>query len=138
MPFFGQVQQDFREKRKLLGVHAQLAGSGAEQVAFDADDIAEIEHLVELVFVLGNRVLADVHLQSLAGLHQVHESGLAHAADGLDAAGDADLGFIGELFRGFGRVRCENLRNGVREIESLAVGAEAERLDFRDAAQALR
>ena len=92
---------------------------------------------VQLVIALGNRVLAHVDLQPLARLHQVQEAGLAHAADGLDAAGDAHVRLVGQFFGGLRAVLGENLRNGVSEIEALAVGPEAERLDLGGAAQAL-
>ena len=60
------VEQDLGEERELLRVHAQLAGARAEQIAFDADDVAHIENLVERVVALGDGVLADVDLEPLA------------------------------------------------------------------------
>ena len=89
-------------------MHAQLAGAGAEQIAFDADDVAQIEQLVETIVALGNRVLAHVDLQAFARLHQVQESGLAHAADGLDAAGDAHPRFVRPTPRLSGAVTPES------------------------------
>ena len=131
VPFLRHGQQNLRKERELLGVNAQLAGAGAEQIAFDADDVAQIEHFVQLVFALRNRVLADIDLQALARLLQVQEAGLAHAAHGLDAAGDARPAACRAKFLGGLRaVFAENLRNGMREIEPLAVGAESERFNL--------
>ena len=48
VPFLGHGEQRLREEFELLHVDAQFAGAGAEQIAFDADDVAEIEQLEEL------------------------------------------------------------------------------------------
>jgi hypothetical protein len=75
---------------QLLRMDAELAGAGAEQVAFHAHDVAEVEQLVKsCIIALADGVLAHVDLQPLAVLLQVREAGLAHAAHGLDASGDA-------------------------------------------------
>ena len=63
--------------------------------------------------------------------------GLAHAAHGLNAAGDAHLRRLLELLRGLRAVVPQDLRNGVREIEALAVRLKPQRLDLRDALVAL-
>src|SRR5262249_13456745 len=94
VPFFGQVEENLRKERDLFGVDAQFACARPEDVTVDADDVAEIENLVKFVFVFGNRVLADVDLDPFARLLDVHESGFAHAADGKNPAGDADLRLI--------------------------------------------
>ena len=89
------------------------------------------EQLIELVVLLRDGVLADVDLQSLPALFQVHEAGLAHAADGLDAAADLDGGAVGfKLFRRTRAVIGDDGRNGVREVEALAVALVAQRLDL--------
>ena len=121
----------------MFDVHAQLAGPGAEQVAFHADDVADIEQLVERVVLFADRVLANVNLQPLAVLHQMREAGLAHAANGQDAAGDLHRHARLQLLGGLVAVLRQDLRNGVREIETVAVRLKAERFDFRDAADAL-
>jgi hypothetical protein len=77
VPFFGHGEERFREEMELVGVHAELAGAGAEEVAIDA------------VVGIGDGVFADVDLEALAILEEVREAGLAHAADGEDASGDA-------------------------------------------------
>ncbi len=106
VPLLGQGQQDLRKERELLGVHAQFAGARAEQIAFDAHDVADVEQLIERVLALIDGVAAHVHLQPLAALHQVEEAGLAHAPHGLNAPGDADLRFRRrQLFGGLGAFR---------------------------------
>ena len=135
--FFGQREQDFREECQLLGVNAQFSRARAKQIAFDADDVAGIENFVQLVFRLRNRILADVDLQLFARLHQVQKTGFAHAAHGLDASGDAHLRPVRQLLRCFGGKIAQNLRDRVRKIETLAVGAEAQRLNLRRSVQAL-
>ena len=69
----------------------ELAGAGAEEVAADADVIAEVEELVEGEGVLADVVFADVDLEALAALLELREAGLALNADGHDASGDRDV-----------------------------------------------
>ena len=118
-------------------MHTQLAGSGSEEVAFDADDVAEVQLLVKCEVLFTYRIFADINLQPLAVLQQMRESGLAHAANGGDAAGHLHYYARLEFDRGLGSVLRQYLRNGVREIEAVAVRLEAQCLDFRDAADAL-
>ena len=126
-----------REEFQLLGVDAQLAGAGAEQVAFHADDVAEVEQLEERVIALAHGVLLDVDLQALAVLLQVGEAGLAHVAQRHQASGNADPHLRRQFFGRLGAVLGQNLRHGVGEIEPLAVGPISEGLDLADARQAL-
>lgn len=92
----------------------------------------------QLVLVFGDRVLLDVGLEALAELLHVGETGLAHAADGGEAAGEADLRlFSFELFGGLRGEGGEDGRDGGGKVEALAVGAETECLDFTDAGKAL-
>ena len=74
VPLLGHGEQRLREELELLRVHAQLAGARAEQVAFHADDVADIDQLEQLVIALADRVLLDVDLQPLAVLLQVREA----------------------------------------------------------------
>ena len=43
VPFFGQRQQDLGEEEQFFDMNTQLAGLGAEQIAGNADDVADIE-----------------------------------------------------------------------------------------------
>jgi hypothetical protein len=67
----------------------------------------------------------------------VGETGLAHAADGLDAPGDADVDIRLQLLGGFCAVVAKDAGDGVGEVEALSVGGEAQRLDLRDAVMPL-
>src|SRR5436190_12454794 len=98
---------------------AQLAGPGAEQIPANADVVAEVEQFVELEGVIADRVLLNVNLQTLAVLLQVRETGFAHQANGHDAARHSyvhrrALEFLG----GAVAVACEDLGNGVSELEA--------------------
>ena len=118
-------------------MHAELAGSGAKQVAFDADNVAQVQLFVEREVLFIHRVLANINLQTLAVLHQMGESGLAHAANAGDAAGYFHGNARLQLGRGFGSVLRYYLRNGVREVEAVAIRFKAQRLDLRDPADTL-
>ncbi len=137
MPLFGHGEQRLGKELQLFGVDAQFAGAGAEEVAVHADDVADIEQLEELIIALAHGVLLHVDLQTLAVLLEVGEAGLAHVAQGHEAAGDADAHFGGQLFGGLGAVRGQNLGNGMGEIEPAPVGAVSQRFDLADAGQAL-
>ena len=45
MPFLGQRQQSFAQKLQALHPYRQLVGLGAEEMAGNADDVAQIEQL---------------------------------------------------------------------------------------------
>ena len=96
-----QREHGLGEEGQALDVHGELAGAGAEQVAGDADVVAEVEQLVEREALFADGVEADVDLQALAALLQGGEARLALRADGHDAAGDRHRHAIG--FQVFGR-----------------------------------
>ena len=103
MPLLRHGKQRLREEVEPVDVDAELAGPGAEQIALRADDVAEIEQLPELIILLRHGVLLDVDLELLAVLHQMRESGLAHAAYGLNPAADLYADSRLEFFGGLGR-----------------------------------
>ena len=61
----------------LFDVDAEFAGAGAEEIAGDADVVAEVEQLVEREALFADGVEADVDLQPLAALLEVREAGFA-------------------------------------------------------------
>ena len=114
--FLRQREHGLGEKGEPLDMDGELAGAGAEEIAGDADVVAEVEELVEREALLADGVEADVNLQALAALLQRGEARLALGADGHDAAGDGDGCAVGlELFGGgavplgadFGDTVCE-------------------------------
>ena len=62
VPFLGQRDEALGEELEARRPDRQLVGLGAEQVPFDADEVAEIEQLEEREVALAQRVLADVDL----------------------------------------------------------------------------
>ena len=134
----GQAEEVLGKEDELIDVHRQLAGARAEEIACDADDVAEVEQLVELEFGLRNGILLDIDLELGAALLEMHEAGLAHAADGQDAAGEThrDAGGV-EFFGGLRAAFGPNLGDRVGEVEALPVGPEPQRLDLANAREAL-
>ncbi len=61
----GQCEHGLGEECELLDVDGQLAGAGAEEIAGDADVVAEVEQLVERKALLADGVEAHVNLQAL-------------------------------------------------------------------------
>ncbi len=137
VPLFGHRKQRLGKELQLLGVDAQLAGAGPEQVALHADDVADIQHLEELEIALADRIFLHVNLQPLAVLLEVREARLAHVANSHHASGHTHAHFGCEFLGGLGAVCAQDLGNGVGEIVAPAVGAVAQRLDFANARQAL-
>ena len=81
-------------------MQAQLTRTRAKQIPVGADDVAQVEQAEELIIAVGNGVFFDIKLQARAILRDVHEARLAHAADGLDAAGDRDTRDLRQQFFG--------------------------------------
>ena len=86
-----QGTQRLAEQRDLLGAHAHLAALGAEYLALDADDIADIVLLEAVVFLFIHLVLAGVELDAAGLVLQIAEADLAHAALAHQSARHADL-----------------------------------------------
>ena len=86
-----QGTQRLTEQRDLLGAHAHLAALGAEHLALDADDIADVVLLEAVVLLLIHLVLAGVELDAAGLVLQIAKADLAHAAFAHQAARDADL-----------------------------------------------
>jgi hypothetical protein len=137
VPFLGHGEQCLGQIFEALHVYAQLTGARAEQVAFHADNVAQVEALVDGEIALGDSVLLDVNLEALAVLRQMREARLTHTAQSLHAPGDADVHGRRELFRGLRPILGQDSGDRVSELEALAVGPESQRLDFANAREAL-
>ena len=132
MKFFRQGEHGLGEEGEALDVDGELAGAGAEEVAGDADVVAEVEQLVEREALLADGVEADVDLQALAVLLQGGKAGLALGADGHDAAGDGDGDAVGFELLGVRSAShfARTCGNGVRGRELVGIGGLAQLLDF--------
>ena len=103
-------QKILGEEGQLLDVNAELAGAGAEEIALDADVVADVEELIELPVLVADGIFLDVDLELLAGLLEMGEAGFAHEANGNQASGDGNGDAFGfQLLAGAGRVRGQNL-----------------------------
>lgn len=72
---------------------------GGEYVAFEADDVADVQQFEELPFRFGYLIAADVELDVAGAVAEHAERGLAVVANDHDAAGDAHV-FLAR-FEGF-------------------------------------
>ena len=131
VPFFGQGKQVLHQEGDLLHVDGQFVGAGAEEIALDADVVAEVEQLVKLKRFFADVVEADVNLQPLAALLQVGEARFPLHANRHQASGNADVHAWGLKLRpGLGRVLFENLGNGVRGFVAIGIGQLPQRFDL--------
>src|SRR5580704_15294387 len=121
----------------MLGMHAEFARFRSEQVSFNADNVASVKKLVECKIVLRDGVLSNIDLQFVSSLLQMRETSLPHQPFGCNPPGNAHTDARLKLLRGLVAVLRQNLRKRVAEIETLAIGSKAERLDLRDTPDAL-
>ena len=134
--FFGQGQHGFGEEGEALDVDGELAGACAEEIAADADVVAEVEKFIEREALLADGVEADVDLEALAVLLQGGEAGLALGANGHDAARDGYGYAVG--FESFGSCYSPlgaHLGDGVHLLsirggEAVGIGRLAQLLDL--------
>ena len=104
VPLLRQRQEALGQELELRDVDRQLVGPRPEQVALDADEVAEVEQLEDREVALADRVLADVGLDLRLAVGEREEVGLAEAADGQDAAGGSRLDALGrQLLAGLAR-----------------------------------
>ena len=77
VPFFRQRKKALREKHEFGRQYRQFAGPRAEQRSFDADEVADIEQLVQLEVAFRKLILLCVYLQLAFAVRQRDESGLS-------------------------------------------------------------
>ena len=127
----GQREHGLGEEGDGLDVNGELAGAGAEEIAGDADVVAEVEELVEFEGLVADGVFADVDLEALAVLLELREAGLALGADGHDASGDGDVDALGFELLGRGVVvGAAEVGDRVGRGEGIGIGGLAEGLDL--------
>src|SRR3569623_183048 len=80
MPFVGQRPQRLGEQAQRVDLHRQLAGLGAEQHAFGADDVADVPAFELFVATFGQGIALDEQLDAARHVEQLREAGLAHEA----------------------------------------------------------
>ena len=127
VPFLGQRQQAFGEEVQPRRPDRELVRPGPEQVAFDADPVAEVQQLEDLEVERRQRVLTDVDLNLGQAVGQDQEVRLAEGSDGENpAAGDRidPLGF--ELVARPLAVALDELGNRVPPIERVRIDLNAE------------
>ena len=90
VPLFGQRIEVLGEQGQLGDSDRDLALLGAENLALDADDVADVELLVALVYVLTDVVALDIELKTAVAVGHVREGCLAHDALRHHAACEAD------------------------------------------------
>ena len=126
VPLFGQRQEALRQELEPGGVNRQLVGPGPEHVAFDADEIAEVEQLEEAEVALAERVLPDVDLHPGLAVGDGEKIRLAEAADRQDAAGRPDVDALGgQGLAAALAIGRHDLADGVRRVELVGVSVDA-------------
>ena len=131
MKLLRQSEHGLGQEGQPLHVDGQLAGAGAEQVARDANVVAQIQQLVERIALLPDGVQTDVNLQPLAVLLESGEAGLALGANGHQAPGNCHRHAVGFQLLGlrFAPPRA-NRGDGVRGRELVGIGLLSQLLDL--------
>ena len=86
VPLLGQRQMALGEKLQARRPDGQLVGARAEQMPFDADEVAEIEQTEHVEIALRQRVLLDVDLDARSAVREHQKIRLAEAADAENTA----------------------------------------------------
>ena len=109
----------------------QLGRFRAEQLAGNADDVAQIEKLEQLVRLLANHVQPHVYLQSPTIARQMRKRRLPVRPERHDAPCQAHAGMLGRklLRRSVGELFGDLLRR-VRVIESMRIRRVTQGLNF--------
>src|SRR5690606_18976135 len=105
-----------------------LAAAGDEGFALEADEVADVDLLVEeVVGLVADVALAQVALDAAADVAEVEEGGLAHVAAREHAAGDAYGGALGDVAGNELRAQAAGV---VGDLELAAEGRDAAFLQF--------
>ena len=124
VPLVGHGAEGLGEDGELVDLDGGFAFAGGEGLAFEADPVAQVEALVGFPVGFRDAFFVEVNLNTAVGIAEGGEDGLAHVADGEEAAGDFDRAVVAEVGAEFARV-------GIG-FESSAVGGEAQILEFRE------
>ena len=130
--FFGERQERLGEDTPLVGEDGDFAGFGLEDAARDADVVADVEEVDEVVLALGELILLEVYLDTAGPVADVEKRGLAVAAERHNAAGDAREGAFGG-----GVVEGAGLRYRDGAVVARAVGVDAHLAEFGDLRQTI-
>ncbi len=116
-----------RQKFYFRGIDGELVRPRAKQMAFHADDIADVQELIHAKVALGQRILLDVDLNLRAAVGQHQEIGLAEAADAQNAAaGNGVDAVLFELRPGLPAVRANQVADRGISLEPMRVGIDTQ------------
>src|SRR5205085_10343643 len=92
VPFFGKWPQRFAQDFEGMHFQRRLAGFGEETNPLDADEIAKIDQLKQIDYLVADFFRVDVNLDSPRRIAQVDEVAFTHVAVRGDVAGRAQGG----------------------------------------------
>ncbi len=139
VPFLGQRAEALRQEVNPGRPDGQFVRLRPEQPPFHADDVTQVESLIQLEIQVRNRIRPHVHLHAIEPVGQHEEVGLAERAQAENAAGRAHLHAIGvEDVAGLAAVL--GLDGGDRggAIEPGGIGRDAHPHEFVEFGLALR
>ncbi len=132
--------QRLGEEKQLVGENRQLALLRVLQLAFDTDQIAQIEALRQRPVLLPDLLLADIELNLSGPIADVGEDELARVAHEHDAAASTDSRamLLAVPLPGGRRVSdnfafaAADFADGLVVVEAAAPGIKAQGLDFSE------
>ena len=103
--FFRQRQQRLGQQDSFGGTDGDFAMLGAEHLALDADDIADVPFFKLIVGLFTDNVLLDVDLNPAGSVGDIEEGGFAHRAFAHNAACNRDRLLL-QLLKVVGNFLC--------------------------------
>ena len=128
----GQRLERLAQQFQRLGMDADFARLGAEDIALDTDKVAHVEQLLEhrviqfLILAKAQVVAAHVDLDAALGILQFKEGGLAHDAAVHHASGDAHLARLGIV----AEVGHDVVAIGIHHILGCGIGIDTQGLEL--------
>ncbi len=131
----GRSGDGFGQQRQVLGEDGQFAGAGAFHLAFNADDVAQVEAFRQLEVLVADLGLADHRLDGAGPIADLQPVNLARGAAEHDSPGRADLGAMLFGLTGlgiFGRhdadfaLLCPDFADRLMIVEASAPGIDAQ------------
>src|SRR5688572_24145135 len=114
VPFLREWKETLGEKREFTGQNRQFTGARAKERPLDANEVTDVEQLIQLEVTFGNLILLGINLNFRTGIGQGEKPRLTERPIGQNSAGYTNLyRVMFEFFRRFAGIGVDDFRNRV-------------------------